>query len=296
MTPQTQHALSAHGVVLQCHRPEQVRVLPVGQGARTFFEPFVQLREGLYDVRRIGAYTYLGGSQAALRHVDGIGRFCAIAGGIVAGQAEHGIGQMSIHPMFSGNWANVWPELQAFYDHNKPVRAQSLRKDVSSIQHRSARIQIGNDVWLGYGVFIRRGVKIGDGAVVAANSVVVSDVPPYAVVGGNPARILKYRFSEDIIALLLEARWWDKGLAAVDGLDWTDAQACAAELVARCRDLPDWKPSCVSVDDAGAVFDDKGTLIAHCQQESSAATAEPKSAESRSFRARVTDLLTRVLK
>jgi acetyltransferase-like isoleucine patch superfamily enzyme len=68
---------------------------------------------------------------------------------------------------------------------------------------------IGNDVWLGYNSTIMSGVTIGDGAVVSANAHVVRDVAPYSMVGGNPAKEIKYRFSQEIIMLLLELKWWD---------------------------------------------------------------------------------------
>ena len=70
-------------------------------------------------------------------------------------------------------------------------------------------ISIGNDVWIGTGVQILSGVTIGHGAVIGANSTLVKDVPPYAIVGGVPAKILKYRFNEEEIAELLEMKWWD---------------------------------------------------------------------------------------
>lgn len=70
-------------------------------------------------------------------------------------------------------------------------------------------VDIGNDVWLGYGVTIMPGVKIGDGAVVAAESVVTKDVLPYSVVGGNPARVLKHRHSSEDVKSLMHIRWWD---------------------------------------------------------------------------------------
>jgi acetyltransferase-like isoleucine patch superfamily enzyme len=84
----------------------------------------------------------------------------------------------------------------------------------STFPHRSQTgtkgdIVIGNDVWLSHGVTIMSGVKIGDGAIVAANSHVVKNVEPYTIVGGNPARYIKHRFNGQIIDLLLELKWWD---------------------------------------------------------------------------------------
>jgi acetyltransferase-like isoleucine patch superfamily enzyme len=70
-------------------------------------------------------------------------------------------------------------------------------------------IEIGNDVWIGTSAIILSGVKIGHGAVVAAGSIVTKSVPPYAIVGGNPAKIIKYRLSEEKIEELLEMKWWD---------------------------------------------------------------------------------------
>ncbi len=88
------------------------------------------------------------------------------------------------------------------------------------------RYLIGNDVWLGYDVLVMPGVKIGDGAIVAARSVVVTDVPAYSVVGGNPARIIKKRFPEDVVMELLAIQWWDwpvekisRNLKAIVGAD-----------------------------------------------------------------------------
>ena len=69
--------------------------------------------------------------------------------------------------------------------------------------------KIGNDVWIGYGATIMPGVTIGDGAIIATKSVVTKDVAPYAIVGGNPAKEIRKRFSEDEIKALLEIQWWD---------------------------------------------------------------------------------------
>ena len=74
---------------------------------------------------------------------------------------------------------------------------------------RKGQLLIGNDVWIGDNVILLGGVRIGDGAVVAAGSVVVKDVPPYAIVGGNPARLIRYRFQADVIEKLCRIRWWN---------------------------------------------------------------------------------------
>lgn len=70
-------------------------------------------------------------------------------------------------------------------------------------------VVIGNDVWIGHGACLLSGVTIGDGAVVGAWAVVAKDIPPYAIAVGNPARVIKYRFSEDVIKRLMEVKWWD---------------------------------------------------------------------------------------
>jgi len=75
--------------------------------------------------------------------------------------------------------------------------------------NNSGDVTIGSDVWLGEGVTIMSGVTIGDGAVVATNSTVVSDVPAYAIVGGNPAKVIRYRFDSEIIEALLDLKWWN---------------------------------------------------------------------------------------
>lgn len=71
-------------------------------------------------------------------------------------------------------------------------------------------IKIGNDVWVGHGAIILGGVTIGNGAILAAGAVVTKDIPAYAIAGGNPAKVLKYRFSKEIISELQELKWWDK--------------------------------------------------------------------------------------
>lgn len=82
-------------------------------------------------------------------------------------------------------------------------------KFVDGMPYSKGNIVIGNDVWIGTGVTILSGVTIGHGAIIAAGSIITKDQPPYAIVGGNPAKTIKYRFNEDKIEELLEMRWWD---------------------------------------------------------------------------------------
>ncbi len=77
---------------------------------------------------------------------------------------------------------------------------------------------IGNDVWIGQNAVILPGVHIGDGAIIGASSVVGRDVEPYAIVVGNPARLVRKRFDDELIALLLRFRWWDKSIEEIDSL------------------------------------------------------------------------------
>lgn len=149
----------------------------------------------------LGAYSYLG-SDCDVR-AAAIGRFCSIARRVSIAQAEHPVDSVSSHPI-------AFNPASAFASDNY-FAAVSRRRPVPI----EPRVTIGHDVWIGDGAFIRSGVAIGTGAIVAAGAVVVRDVPPYAIVGGVAARVLKYRFSPEIIARLLASEWWTKDLRPV---------------------------------------------------------------------------------
>jgi len=123
-----------------------------------------------------------------------IGKFCSIASGVqfIMGSANHRISSISTYPfnVFGGAWAE-----------NPPPHLSQLPFKGDTV--------IGNDVWIGRDSVIMPGVKIGDGAIIAAYSVVVKDIEPYTVAGGNPARPIKKRFDEELIELLLKLQWWD---------------------------------------------------------------------------------------
>jgi virginiamycin A acetyltransferase len=122
-----------------------------------------------------------------------IGKFCALARGIkfIMNGANHKLDGFSTYPfyIFGNGWETATPE-----PGDLPYKGDTV---------------IGNDVWIGYEAVLMPGVTVGDGAIIAAKSVVVSDVPPYAIVGGNPARLIRQRFGNDLVEALLAIAWWD---------------------------------------------------------------------------------------
>lgn len=120
-----------------------------------------------------------------------IGLFCSIANNVIIGGAAHPIQWVSTSPVFYSGRDSVKKKFSQF----------DRDPDIKTI--------IGSDVWIGNNALIKQGVRIGTGAVVGMGSVVTKDVPPYAIVAGCPARVIRYRFDSDIIQALLDSRWWE---------------------------------------------------------------------------------------
>lgn len=139
----------------------------------------------------INRYSYIGiGSWVC--ETD-MGSFCSVASNVNIGLGNHTMSLKSTSPIFT--------EI-------KNATGHSWIKQ--SIAPPFKRVKIGNDVWIGYGALILGGVTIGDGACIGAGAIVTKDVPPYAIVGGVPAKIIKYRFSQNKIDELLKEKWWNK--------------------------------------------------------------------------------------
>jgi len=123
-----------------------------------------------------------------------IGKFCSIAPYCVVGPLGHPFDRVSTHPAF---YLRVQQYAYEFVEQSNDPSA-----DMTTT--------IGNDVWLGASVFVKRGVTIGDGAIVGAGAVVTKDVPPYTIVAGVPAKVIRERFDTKISARLQASRWWDR--------------------------------------------------------------------------------------
>lgn len=152
---------------------------------------------------RMGAFSY---AVSGFYFNVEIGRYVSIGEGVQIGRGNHPTSFLSTSPAFYlreplFNVGNDFPDADKYHSFSP-----RLPEGVHPNYLQTTRL--GNDVWIGHGAFIRPGVTIGDGAVVAGQAVVVKDVPPFAVVAGNPAVVKKYRFPSDIIEKLLELAWW----------------------------------------------------------------------------------------
>lgn len=139
----------------------------------------------------IGKYSY--GFEAVCVKgcaISEVGAFTSIGKHVVFSPGNHPVGMVSTHPFFY-------------------LREFGLaQKDDPAAHYKNEPISIGHDVWIGTNATVMTNVKIGHGAIVAAGAVVTKDVPPYAIVGGVPARVIRYRFSEEIVRSLLKSEWW----------------------------------------------------------------------------------------
>jgi acetyltransferase-like isoleucine patch superfamily enzyme len=145
----------------------------------------------------LGDYSYIG-RNCLLQNVK-IGKYCSIANDVMIGLGNHPINHFSTSPLF--------------YKKNNTLGKTLVSEDLDFEEYKE--IVIENDVWIGARVTILDGVKIGNGSIIASGSVVTKDVPDYAIVGGVPAKILKYRFEERKIKFLLKELWWHKDLEEI---------------------------------------------------------------------------------
>jgi acetyltransferase-like isoleucine patch superfamily enzyme len=143
-----------------------------------------------------------------------IGAFCAIGARTAINPFNHPSNWLSIHEF------QYHPKSFDWVDEYNDFERLDRTPDMFSA------VVIGNDVWTGHNVNVTAGVTVGDGAIIAAGSVVTKDVPPYAIVAGVPATVKRYRFAEQTIERLLRVKWWELDLTDLSGLPFRDVDRC----------------------------------------------------------------------
>lgn len=162
------------------------------------FEGYNKILDNSYFSGEIGYASYIGKNSVV---VGKIGKYCSISENVMFLTKTHPVKDfVSTHPAFYSL------KKQSGFTYVK----NQLFDEEPRYQGEKYSINVGNDVYIGYGVTIIGPVKIGDGSIIAANSIVTHDVLPYSIVGGNPAKIIRMRFSDKEIKFLLKLKWWEK--------------------------------------------------------------------------------------
>lgn len=167
------------------------------------------------DIPNVGRCTYCASQPVVWnRNETKIGSFVSIGAAVRLGAGNHPLNFLSTSPYFY-----------------LPFLKYKTEESVTHLEYQKlAPVIIGNDVWIGDEVKIQNGVTIGDGAVIGTAAVVTKDVPPYAIVAGVPAKILRYRFDEDTIKQLLELKWWELDDSIIKKIPYDDIEKAIAFL------------------------------------------------------------------
>lgn len=191
------------------------------------FEQFTRHPRG--KIVPAGAFTHVVDAGDDFFHLT-LGRYCSVARGIRVVNGHHPLHSVTSNPYHYAE----------YYRNNLPEELR-YTGPVETFRRSYGRGKVGNDVWLGAYCIIRSGLSIGDGAVVSSGSVIVKDVPPYAIVGGNPAKIIRYRFPDEIVARFQALKWWSYTPEDFRDIDMFDVEGFLTEMERR-KDLGQLRP------------------------------------------------------
>lgn len=173
---------------------KEIHIKPVIKNSNIIVGDFSYIADDDFECHVTHHYEWLGDKLI-------IGKFCQIASGVefVMNGANHQMNSVSTFPFFTmPSWEATPPEPS-----DLPLKGDTI---------------IGNDVWIGQNAVILPGVHIGDGAIIGTNSIVSNEIAPYSIAVGNPARIVRRRFDDELIELLLKWKWWNKPIAEIKSL------------------------------------------------------------------------------
>lgn len=178
---------------------------------------------------RAGYYSYI--RSGLISSLKSIGNYCSIGPGFTVGDTNHPLDWLSTAGLFYTKTRFNWyaPYETRFVPDPDHV---DLKKELDA---QKADPVIGNDVWIGGNVTVLRGVKIGDGAIVAAGSIVTKDVAPFTIVGGVPARPIRMRFDEKTVARLRRTKWWNYDILDLAGVDFSNIHRALDQIAGRVQ-------------------------------------------------------------
>ncbi len=157
---------------------------------------------------KIGAYSYIRSGYELYGNIE-IGRFCSIGNNVILGLDSHQ------HPT---DWLST-----SLFSRGLSEKYENLRDELT-------KVSIGHDCWIARDAVVMDGVEIGNGAIVASRAVVTKNVPPYAIVAGVPAKVIKFRFSKEIIHQLCRLEWWNIDIKILEGISFEDISQAIQEL------------------------------------------------------------------
>ncbi|WP_227322951.1 CatB-related O-acetyltransferase [Acidisoma silvae] len=198
----------------------------------------------------MGAFSYaVSGFFSEVR----IGRYCSFGENVQVGRGAHPTDWLSTSPVFYAYQGNM---LEVGHDFDGAAEYHAFRpgppgdiavRNARTVNDFLAKTTIGHDVWIGHGAFLAQGITVGNGAVIAGAAVVTKDVPPYAIVGGNPAQVLRMRFSFAQCAALERLAWWRFAPWQINTIPFANIDRAITQLEERLPGLTPYEPARVHI-------------------------------------------------